>query len=297
MRRSLFYLGVCLALCLSACAASDSAQGTLSAEEETAVAATSHPSVTILLPTPTNSPTPTRLSCWGEGGTLVPGEIESDLVKSPFAFLVYLPPCYKQEANRSYPVLYLIHGQSFNQDQWNRLGADEVSDALIVAGEISPFIIVMPQVIDWAEPPDAKFGQAVVEELIPYIDATYRTIPDRTHRAVGGLSRGASWALHLGLVDWAVFGTMGAHSLPVFRKDAPLVRGWVEDIPKGSFPRTYIDLADRDLKDIRRSTEWFINLLEEEELPYQFFVFPGTHTEDYWGAHVEEYIRFYTAEW
>jgi enterochelin esterase-like enzyme len=297
LRPSLLHLGVCLTLCLSACAAVGGAEGTLDVETETPVIATSLPSATVLPPTPTNSPTPTRLSCWGEGGTLVPGEIESDLVKSPFAFLVYLPPCYAQEAKRSYPVLYLIHGQSFNQDQWDRLGADEVSDTLIAAGEISPFIIVMPQVIDWVEPPDVKFGQAVVEELIPYIDATYRTIPDRTHRAVGGLSRGASWALHLGLADWEMFGTMGAHSLPVFRNDAPLLRGWVEAIPKGSFPRTYIDLADRDLKDIRRSTEWFINLLDEEELPYQFFVFPGTHTEDYWGAHVEEYIRFYTAEW
>ena len=237
------------------------------------------------------------LTCWGEGGTIIPGEIKSELVKNPLAFLVYLPPCYEQEPDRPYPVLYLIHGQSFNQDQWDRLGADEVSDALISAGEISPYLIVMPQVIDWKEPPDAKFGLAMKDELIPYIDETYRTIPEREFRAVGGLSRGAGWAIHLGLRHWEMFETIGLHSLPIFRNDAPLVRGWVEAIPKESFPQIYVDLADQDLKDIQRSTEWFINLLVDIERPHQFFVFPGIHNEAYWGAHVEEYIRFYTAEW
>jgi enterochelin esterase-like enzyme len=137
----------------------------------------------------------------------------------------------------------------------------------------------------------------MIDELIPYIDAQYHTLPDREFRAVGGLSRGAAWALHLGMESWEMFGTWGAHSLPIFRKDAPLVTGWVEAIPKKSFPRIYVDLADQDLKDIWRSTEWFISLLVEKELPHQFFVFPGIHTEAYWGAHVEEYIRFYTREW
>lgn len=228
---------------------------------------------------------------------LIEEDIPSELVFSPLEFLVYLPPCYSHESGRHYPVLYLIHGQSFNQDQWDRLGADEVSDALIASGEIAPYILVMPRVIDWAEPPEAKFGQAMIDELIPYIDAHYRTKPEREFRAVGGLSRGAAWAIHLGLESWDLFGVWGGHSLPIFVSDAPLVRGWVEAIPEKSFPRIYIDMADQDLKGIRRSTEWFIELLIEKELPHQFFVFPGIHNEDYWGAHVEEYIRFYTQEW
>jgi enterochelin esterase-like enzyme len=247
--------------------------------------------------TPTITPSPTPLACWQEGGTLLEENIPSELVFSPFEFLIYLPPCYDYEPDRYYPVLYLIHGQSFTHDQWDRLGADEVSDALIASGEVASFILVMPRVIDWAEPPEAKFGQAMVEELIPYIDAHYRTNPEREVRAVGGLSRGAAWAIHLGLESWEFFGTWGAHSLPIFQKDALFVQGWVEAIPEKSFPRIYIDMADQDLKGIRRSTEWFINLLTEKELPYQFFVFPGIHNEEYWGAHVKEYIRFYAGEW
>lgn len=247
--------------------------------------------------TPTIIPTPTPLACWGEGGHIVPGEIDSDYVRDPLAFLVYFPPCYGQETNRTYPVLYLIHGQSFNQDQWDRLGADDVADALIAAGEISPFIIVMPQVIDWAEPPDSEFGLAMKEDLIPYIDETYRTITERDYRAVGGLSRGASWAIHLGLHYWEMFGTIGLHSLPIFWSDSKLVRGWLVDIPEESFPRIYVDIADRDLDSIRHSANWFINELETNSLPHEFFIYPGIHNEEYWGAHVEEYIRFYAGEW
>ena len=268
---------------------------------------TSTPSPIIPSPTPTPSktatvtssptPTPTPLTCWQEGGAVVENQIESDLVHNPFEFLVYLPPCYQYEPERYYPVLYLIHGQSFKHDQWDRLGADEVADALIAAGDISPFMIVMPRVIDWEQPPEAKFGQAVLDELIPFIDSAYRTIPDREFRAIGGLSRGAAWSLHLGLTEWEMFGIFGAHSLPVFWNDALQVPAWVDAIPQESFPRIYIDLADQDLKAIRKSTKHFIDLLIEKDILHEFYIFPGIHEEEYWSAHVEEYIRFYTLEW
>jgi enterochelin esterase-like enzyme len=297
LKRSLLYLYLCLALGLGACGAVTGVEETLSVETKTPFVTMPAPTATVPSNTATSSPTPTTLSCWGEGGSIVQGEIESELVVNPFAFLVYLPPCYEQEQDRYYPVLYLIHGQSFNQDQWDRLGADEVSDALIADGEVPPFIIVMPQVVDWAEPPEVKFGQAVVEELVPYIDATYRTIPEREYRAVGGLSRGAGWALHLGLRYWEMFSAFGGHSLPIFWSDSKKVRGWLADIPEESFPRIYVDIATQDLDGVRSSTNWFIGVLEGEGYPHEFYVFPGIHDEEYWGDHVEEYIRFYTEEW
>jgi len=250
--------------------------------------------------TPHSSPTPTMLPCRQEGGVIVEGQIESKLVHNPFEFLIYLPPCYQQEPERYYPVLYLIHGQSFKQDQWERLGADEIADRLIAEGEISPFIVVMPRVIEVIideQPPDAKFGQAMVDEMIPYIDETYRTIPDREFRAVGGLSRGAAWALHLSLSRWDLFGIFGAHSLPIFLTDSPQVRSWLDAIPKDSYPRVYIDVADQDLKTVRKSTEWFRKILMEKDIPFEFHEYPGIHNEEYWSAHLEEYIRFYSQEW
>ncbi len=140
---------------------------------------------------------------------------------------MYLPACYDQETDRLYPVLYMVHGQNYNHDQWDRLGIDETADVLIASGEISPVIIVLPRDRSWAQPTEDAFGAVLAEQLIPYIDKHYRTVPKRSNRAVGGLSRGAGWAIHLGLSYWELFGAIGAHSLPVFWTDTNYIRGWL----------------------------------------------------------------------
>ncbi len=146
----------------------------------------------------------------------------------PMEYRVYLPPCYDQFADQRYPVLYLIHGMNYNDDQWDRLGADDIADELIRKKEIHPFLIVMPRDRSWSQPEQDGFGQAVINTLIPYIDTVYRTLPDRPHRALGGLSRGASWTLHFGLTHWELFSALGMHSLPVFWADTPTcVSGWM----------------------------------------------------------------------
>ncbi len=180
-----------------------------------------------------NSSTPTPLRCWKQGGRIEQHELRSELLTLPLEFRVYLPPCYDQQPERTYPVLYLIHGQSYNDDQWDRLGADEAADALIAAEQTAPFLIVMPRDRVWSQPTEDKFGEAVVQDLLPWIDAHYRTRAERAYRAVGGLSRGAGWAVHLGFSQWEYFSAIGAHSLPVFWTDLPHLREWMELHPGG----------------------------------------------------------------
>jgi enterochelin esterase-like enzyme len=228
---------------------------------------------------------------------MVEGSLDTDLSNFPLEFLVYLPPCYDQEPERRYPVLYLIHGQGFTQDQWDRLGADEMADQLIAAGEASPFIIVMPRDRVWTPPTEDLFGQAVIEILLPHIDETYRTIPERDHRAIGGLSRGAGWALRLGLINWEQFGIIGMHSLPILWGDGGSIPRWLDDIPSDSMPRMYLDIGDHDRAEITESATWFSELLAERQIAHEFYVFTGYHDEAYWSAHVEQYLRFYALEW
>ena len=115
---------------------------------------------------------------------MVKGSLTIRMLRTPLQFRVYLPPCYDEEPERRYPVLYLFHGQSYNDDQWDRLGVDETSDRLIAAGEIPPLIVVMPFERYGGQPTDTHFSQAITDILLPYIDQIYRTIPDRRHRAV-----------------------------------------------------------------------------------------------------------------
>jgi enterochelin esterase-like enzyme len=237
------------------------------------------------------------LACWQEAGRKVQGSLPSDLLRLPMEYTVYLPPCYDQQSDSRYPVLYLIHGQNYNNDQWDRLGADEVAGTLIASGEIPPFIIVMPRDRSWAQPTEDHFGQVVADELLPYIDAHYRTRTERDYRAIGGLSRGAGWAVHLGLSRWELFGAIGAHSLPVFWSDTSHLRQWLKAIPVDDLPRIYLDIGEKDRPSILESAIWFEKLLTEQSIPHEWHLFPGYHEEAYWQAHVEAYLRWYATGW
>ena len=256
--------------------------------------ATPSPSAT---PLPSATPTPTPLTCWQEGGRYEEGSLRNDLLPLPMEYRVYLPPCYDQQADRRYPVLYLIHGQNYNQDQWDRLGVDETADRLIAADEIPPLLIVLPRDRSWAMPTEDRFGQVLVEELVPTIDSTYRTLPERTYRAVGGLSRGAGWAINLGLSQWQLFAAIGGHSLPVFWTDTTRIRQWLKDIPPDELPRIYLDIGENDRPQILNSASWFENLLTEERIPHEWHLFSGYHDEAYWQSHLEQYLRWYTQDW
>ena len=218
-------------------------------------------------------------------------------LKLPMEVRIFLPPCYTEQPERRYPVLYLIHGQNYNDDQWDRLGVDETAAALMASGEMPPFIIVLPRDRSWDQPSVDPFGRVLVEQLLPWMDATYRTLPERAYRAVGGLSRGAGWALHLGLSRWELFGAIGGHSLPVFWEDTAHIRTWLDAIPSELLPRIYLDIGEKDRPQIMESAVWFENLLSDKGIPHEWYLFPGYHEEAYWQSHVQAYLRWYAALW
>ena len=250
---------------------------------------------TLAEPTPLLSPTP--FVCRQRKGHILQDQVTTDLLRHPIDFRVYLPPCYEQEPERRYPVLYLIHGQSYTDDQWDRLGADEAADELIYTGEAAPFMIVMPRYRIWYQPDEHNFGLAMVEVLIPLIDSRYRTLPHRQDRAIGGLSMGAAWALHLGLSQWELFGAVGLHSLALFSIDSPRIPRWLDSIPPDQLPRIYIDIGDKDSKALLYSTIWFEETLNKKNIPHEWYLFSGYHEEKYWQEHIGQYIRWYTQEW
>lgn len=241
------------------------------------------------------SPTPTP-ACSESVGTLEHLQLsDTPLAPEPLRFFVYTPPCYQTETDRYYPVLYLIHGQSSTEDQWVRLGVPVHMDALIAAGEIPPFLVVMPYDKSSASPARDPFGPAVVNNLIPWIDAHYRTLAIRPYRAIGGLSRGAGWAVHLGLEDWGLFGAIGGHSLAVQYGDGARIPGWLDAIPASSYPRIYLDIGASD--GLFSSAAQFEQLLDARGIPHEWHPFQGTHNEAYWSSHVDDYLRWYGEGW
>jgi enterochelin esterase-like enzyme len=243
--------------------------------------------------TDTATPTSTPLACLTKAGQIVAGSL--DTFKPAQEFQVYLPPCYDERPDQRYPVLYLLHGQTYTDDQWIRLGAARVLDRLIHSGQVQPFIMVFPDDRYWNLQAGRGFGERLVEAVIPYIDATYRTIPDRDHRAIGGLSRGAGWAFELGLSQWELFGTIGLHSLAVLQVDASRVGKWITDIPLASRPGIFMDIGDNDQElEMAQQVEKELN---EAGIDHEWHLYSGAHTETYWSAHVEEYLLWYGNQW
>src|SRR5688572_48493 len=291
-RQATKWTTILLMLLTTICACTPLTQPTLS---PTQIPTTSTPqrTVTPAPPTSTATSTQTPLACLNQPGRVEEGKLDS--TNPAQDFFIYLPPCYDGRTDERYPVLYLLHGQTYTYDQWIRLGVVEVIDDLILSGESVPLIIVFPDDRYWNLPSGSGFGQRLVNDLIPYIDQNYRTIADRDQRAIGGMSRGAGWALRLGLTRWQLFGTIGLHSLAVLQKDSSKILGWLSDIPRASQPRVFMDIGDND-------QELMMAQLVEEQfnrygLSHEWHLYSGAHTEDYWKAHVEEYIRWYAEDW
>ena len=175
------------------------------------------------------------------------------------------------------------------------MGVDETADLLIADGEIPPFIIVMPRDRVWSSPEVDLFGEAVVQDLLPWIDKNYRTVTGRNYRAIGGLSRGASWAVHLGILNWESFSAVGAHSLPVFPSDTNNIRKWLDAIPPESVPRFFIDIAELDRWSV--TAAWFEKILTEKDIPHVWHLYTGYHNEEYWQTHMDQYLRWYAQTW
>lgn len=108
-------------------------------------------------------------------------------------YFVYLPVGYAESGTR-YPVLYMLHGYGGSNTEWIGYGLPETADHMMNAGEIPPMIIVLPQGDQayWVNHANGgeRWGDYTARDVVQQIDATYRTIPDAPHRAVGGLSMG-----------------------------------------------------------------------------------------------------------
>ena len=262
------------------------------------------PIQTPIPPTPTSAPTavstPLPLLTTSTPQTCAqPGRVEKGVLtstKPAQEYYIYLPPCYDERTDLHYPVLYLLHGQTYKADQWIRLGAVTAADKLILSGESEPFIIVLPDDRFWySKDSGDTFGVRLVDDLLPYIDETYRTLPDRGHRSIGGLSRGAGWALRLGLPRWDLFGHIGLHSLAVLETDGKLLEDWLDAIPGSVKPVIYLDIGESDAEFGRANL--VAETLEKYKFPHELHTHPGFHDEAYWSAHVEEYLRWYGEGW
>lgn len=178
------------------------------------------------------------------------GHVEQVLFPSPSTgtqrrAFVYTPPGYDKDQATRYPVLYLQHGWGEDETAWSNQGhANLILDNLIAAGKARPFLIVMTYGMTNDVRPGSPGGLAsfdikpfqtvLVNELIPYIDANFRTLADQPHRAMAGLSMGGFETkliapanldkfAYIGLLSGGTFSLDDVNTTPGFKDKVKLV--------------------------------------------------------------------------
>ena len=138
---------------------------------------------------------------------------------------VYTPPGYDADSTKRFPVLYLLHGYNENEAGWSHQGcAGLIMDNLIAEGKATPFIIVMENGGVTTRPGVAPrgngrgafdfsaFEHSLIEDVIPFIDANFRTLADQPHRALAGLSMGGMQTRAIATAHLDTFSHLGVFS-------------------------------------------------------------------------------------
>ena len=238
-----------------------------------------------------------------------------------YTYNIYLPDGY-QNSGLSYSVLYLLHGNLGTEESWVGQGhIQQTADQLIAAQKIKPQLIVVPAdpKFWWADGVEEKALTAFVQDLVPHIDTSYRTLARREGRSIGGYSAGGFGAVNIALqypemfaaaapLSPAVYAPIPPESSSATRQDTFLTNGkfdadlwasknWVSFIDaykaKGIVVPFYINTGDHDRYDIAYFAAVFYQQLREHQPDFtELRIFDGDHNFAAWGATVGNAMEY-----
>ncbi len=231
-------------------------------------------------------------------------KVRSRYLESEHDVIVYLPPGYDEDVARRYPVLYMQDGQNLFDEATSFSGEwrlDEAAEQMIDAGLVAPLIMVgiynagAYRIDEYTPTRDSarraggnadKYGRMLVDELKPFIDAEYRTLPDAAHTGIGGSSLGGLVSLYLALKYSGIFWNVAVLSPSVWWDNrfivrrvralgsAPPLRVWLST---GTAEGDGVVAGARRVRDALVAKGW----TEGESLHYQEIEGAG-HSESAW---------------
>ena len=236
--------------------------------------------------------------------------IHSDAMNKDINATVILPDGYKRA--KKLTTVYLLHGFSGNYKEW-----DELGKASPLADKHNVIIVMTDGGYDswyWDSPvvPTNRYETFISKEVVEYIDSHYKTIADRSGRAIAGLSMGGHGALYLAIRHQDTYGAAGSMSGGVDIR--PFPRNWgmskwigtIAENPQNWEDYTVINMIDRLKPNHTRliidcGTEDFFykvncNLhakLLEAKIPHDFYVRPGAHNWAYWRNSIKFQLLFF----
>ena len=249
--------------------------------------------------------------------------MSSTILKSDRKFSIYLPPDY-ETSERSYPVLYLLHGAGDDQTGWVQFGEVlHIADQSVKEGNSTPMIIVMPDADtgrrgyfndineEW------RYEDFFFEEFMPYIEKTYRIKGEKRYRAVAGLSMGGGGSFMYALHHPELFSSacpLSAYVGPLSIDELKSRMNQNNEKFSNSDLQNYFEqhnalsLIENTSADDLKSIRWFIDCgdddflyegnslahiaLRKKEIPHEYRVRDGAHNWTYWRASLPVLLEF-----
>lgn len=250
--------------------------------------------------------------------------ITSKILNGERKYAIYLPPDY-ETSQRSYPVLYLLHGGGDDQTGWVQFGEVlHIADKAINEGSATPMVIVMPDAStgrrgyfndikgEW------RYEDFFFEEFIPYIEKTYRIKGEKRYRAVAGLSMGGGGSFIYALHHPEMFSSacpLSASTGPLTMEDLKnsLERRGLQGATEAELEAYFnnhsvIALIENMPDDQKKAVRWYIDCgdddflyegnslahiaMRKKEIPHEFRTHDGGHTWTYWRAALPEVLSF-----
>jgi len=261
---------------------------------------------------------------WAQPGKVYDNlTLPSKILNSERKYAIYLPPDY-ETSERSYPVLYLLHGAGDDQTGWVQFGEVlRITDNAIRDGQATPMIIVMP---------DANSGQRgyfndlagtwryedfFFEELMPYVESTYRIKGEKRYRAVAGLSMGGGGSFMYALHHPELFSSacplsayVGELSFNQFKERRTEQLSAVAEAQAQSYYERHnaLSLIKNMPGDQKEAVRWYIDCgdddflfegnslvhiaMKKNQVPHEYRVREGGHTWTYWRESLPDVLHF-----
>ncbi|SMG37906.1 alpha/beta hydrolase [Arenibacter troitsensis] len=249
--------------------------------------------------------------------------MKSEILKSERKFAVYLPPDY-ETSNRSYPVLYLLHGAGDDQTGWVQFGEVlRIADNAIKEGKATPMVIIMPDANTGTRgyfnsiKGDWRYEDFFFEELMPFVEKKYRIKGEKRFRAIAGLSMGGGGSFMYALRHPELFSSacplsayIGALSLDDFRQRLKSNNESYEDGLVSAYYEKHNALSliqASSLEDLK-SVRWYIDCgdddflyegnslvhiaMKKKEVPHEYRVREGRHSWTYWRESLPAVLEF-----
>lgn len=250
--------------------------------------------------------------------------MKSKILNMDRKYAVYLPPDY-ETSQRSYPVVYLLHGSGDDQTGWVQFGeVSFIADKAIGEGKATPMIIVMPDANTGKKgyendiKGDWRYEDFFFEEFIPFIEKTYRIRSEKRYRAIAGLSMGGQGTFIYALHHPELFSTAcplsaatGPRSVEEVLKRRSLSEG--ENISlqdQEAYYKKYsvLYLVENISDENKKAVSWYIDCgdddflyegnclvhiaMRKKEIPHEFRIRNGTHSWSYWREALPAVLEF-----